>query len=56
MQEKVFFTFKLTKKRMEDLRILSDKKDLSVALLIREGITMLCQKYKKELSVNGKQY
>ncbi len=49
MPEKERINLWMTKTRMNDLRLLSEKLDIPVSILIRMGVSLILQKYKKTL-------
>lgn len=52
MVEKEKFLLNMTKKRLDELRVLSKELDIPVSILVREGVQMLIKKY-KPLLVEG---
>ncbi len=53
MINKVRFTTNLEKKQIEDLKALSKKTRITVAVYVREAIDMLLMKYKVKKSKGG---
>ena len=57
-KNKKLFNLYITEKRIDDLKYLSQELDVPMSILIRMGITKICQKYEKVLKLrkqeNGK--
>jgi len=47
--EKTIFNLKMSKLRLDELRIVANSLDLSVATLVKMGITLILKKYKNIL-------